>query len=78
MKIVDDILSMVDSGSAVALVGLDIPAAFDTVSHRKLLDRLEHDFSIEGVALEWINSLIEANILRACWNELIDRRSDVF
>ena len=58
MKIVDDILSIDDSGSAVALVGLDISAAFDTVSHRKLFARLEYDFSIEGVALEWINSYL--------------------
>ena len=55
VKIVDDILSIVDSGSAVALVGLDISTAFDTVSHCKLLARLEHDFSIEGVVLKWIN-----------------------
>ena len=33
VKIVDDILTLVDSWSAVALVGLDISAAFDTVSH---------------------------------------------
>ena len=58
MKIVDDILSIVYSGSAVALVGLDISAAFDTVSNHKLLARLEHDFSIEGVALAWINSYL--------------------
>ena len=58
VKIVDVILSIVDSGSPVALVGLDISAAFDTVSHRKLLARLEHDFSIEGVAREWINSYL--------------------
>ena len=58
VKIVDDILSIVDSGSAVALVSLDISATFDTISHRKLLAKLEHDFSIEGVALEWINSYL--------------------
>ena len=40
VKTVDDILSIVDSSLAVALVGLDIAAAFDTVSHRKLLPRL--------------------------------------
>ena len=58
VKIVDDILFIVDSGSAVALVGLDISAPIDTVSQRKLLARLEHDFSIERVALEWINSYL--------------------
>ena len=51
VKIVDDILTLVDSGSAVALVGLDISAAFGIVGHSKLLSRLEHDFSIEGAAL---------------------------
>ena len=56
VKIVDDILTLVDSRSAVALVGLDISAAFDTVSHSKLLSRLEHDFGIEGAALLWIDS----------------------
>ena len=35
VKIVDDILSIVDSGSAVAMVDLDILTAFDTASHRK-------------------------------------------
>ena len=44
--------------SAVALVSLDISAVFDTVSHRKLLARLKHDFSIDRVALEWINSYL--------------------
>ena len=58
VKIVDNILSIVDSGSTVALVGLDISAAFNTVSSRKLLAMLEHDFSIEGVALERINSCL--------------------
>ena len=58
MKIVDNILSIVDSGSAVALFRLDISAAFDTVSRRKLLARLEHDFSIDVVALESINSYL--------------------
>jgi len=43
VKIVDDILGAIDSGSVVALVGLDISAAFDTVSHHTLLNRLEHD-----------------------------------
>ena len=51
VKIVDDILSIFDSSSAVALVGLDILAAFHAVSHCKLFARLEHDFSVEGVAL---------------------------
>ena len=45
VKIVDDILSIVESVLAIALARLDISAALDTVSHRKLLARLEYDFS---------------------------------
>ena len=36
IKIVDDILTSVDSGSVVRLVDLDISAAFDTVAHQPL------------------------------------------
>ena len=58
VKIVDDIATLVDSETAVALVGLDISSAFDTVSYSKLLSRLEHDFGIEGAALLWIDAYL--------------------
>ena len=57
VKIIDDILTLVDSGSAVEL-GLDISVAFVTVSHSNLLSRLEHDCGIEGAALLWIDSYL--------------------
>ena len=55
VKIVDDILGAIDSGSVVALVGLDISAAFDTVNHLTLLNRLEHEFGITAAPLNWID-----------------------
>ena len=59
VKIVDDILGAIDSGSVVALVGLDISAAFDTVNHHHtLLNRLEHEFGINVVSLNWIDSYL--------------------
>jgi hypothetical protein len=33
VKTIDDIMGDIDCGSVVALVSLDISAAFDTVSH---------------------------------------------
>jgi len=37
---------------------LDISAAFDTISHGTLLKRLEIEFSIEGIALSWLQSYL--------------------
>ena len=48
----------IDSGKCVFLVLLDLSAAFDTVSHDILLDRLSTDSGISGSALSWISSYL--------------------
>jgi len=58
VKVVDDLLTAIDAGSVVALVGLDISAAFDTVSHSVLLRRLDIEFGITGAPLQWIASYL--------------------
>jgi len=37
-------------------VGLDISAAFDTINHDVLFDRLWSQFGINGAALSWLRS----------------------
>ena len=55
-KIFNDILEHIDKCSVIALVSLDISAAFDMVKHNLLLDRLDEKFGIIGCSeeLDWI------------------------
>jgi len=59
IKIVNDVISSIDKGTVVGLVGLDISAAFDTVNHELLLNRLASDFGIDGTCLNWIGSYLQ-------------------
>ena len=54
----NDILRDIDRGHCVFLVLLDLSAAFDTVSHNILLDRLNSVLGIADDALKWINSYL--------------------
>ena len=40
----------------MCLILPDLSAAFDTVSHPLLLNRLQHHFSIQGTILKWIEN----------------------
>ena len=41
-------------GAAVGLVLQDLSAAFDTIDHSILFDRLQHWYGIDGAVLEWV------------------------
>ena len=58
LKVLNDIYSAVDQHHAVALILLDLSAAFDTVDHETLLLRLSHRFGIHGKCLAWFKSYL--------------------
>ena len=45
-----------DQGSRVALLLLDMGAAFDTLDHTTLLNRFNKEFGIRGKSLNWFES----------------------
>ena len=57
IKITNDLLRAADSGLLTILILLDLSAAFDTISHPLLLDRLA-GIGITGAALSWFTSYL--------------------
>ena len=56
IRVQNDILCAIDSHCSVILVLLDLSAAFDTVNHSILLERLATRYGIGGIVLEWFRS----------------------
>uniref|UniRef100_A0A8P4K2R3 Reverse transcriptase domain-containing protein n=1 Tax=Dicentrarchus labrax TaxID=13489 RepID=A0A8P4K2R3_DICLA len=58
VKVNNDLLTASDNGLVSVLVLLDLSAAFDTIDHDILLQRLEHQIGIKGTALSWFKSYL--------------------
>ena len=64
VRMSDDVLREIHSDNIVIVVLLDLSAAFDTIDHGILLDKLLTDFGICGKALEWFTSYLKDRSFR--------------
>ena len=58
LHILDEVYVGCDNKKASILTSLDLSAAFGTIDHRILLERLSRDFGIERLALKWLDSYL--------------------
>ena len=51
LHVLNDIYGDIDNGRRTLLVALDMSAAFDTIEHSVLLERLRNSFGVSGIAI---------------------------
>ena len=59
LKVQNDILCEIDNQKCVVLLLLDMSAAFGTVDHELLLERMSKRYGVKGNVLKWFQSCIQ-------------------
>ncbi len=77
IRATNDLLLSSDHGCISLLVLLDLSAAFDTIDHNILLNRIENSVGISGSALAWFKSYLSDRHQFVAVNEEVSYRSQV-
>ena len=73
VKVINDLRESADKNMVSVLLLLDLTAAFDTIDHTILIQRLEHWVGLSGTALSWFHSYLTS---RKYFVNLADFESD--
>ena len=71
LQVKNNILQSLDDNKVVLLVLLDLSAAFDTIDHGILIDRLKTRFGINGTALQWFKTYLKDRSTRVMINNVM-------
>ena len=67
----DDLLMAVDWGQMSVLCLLNLLAAFDTSDRDLLLQRLERQFGLHGMALQWVHSYLSGRTFHVVYGDVL-------
>jgi len=62
LKVLSDILLALDTGNLAMLTLLDLSAAFDSVDHYTLLQRLQTSYGLGGQVMNWFASYLHGGV----------------
>lgn len=68
LRLVNDLLDAMEKQEVTALIAIDLSAAFDTVDHGILLDVLNKQYGVCGIALDWVDSYLRPRSCRVSVN----------
>ena len=71
IKICNDTLSLLDSSTNVVIALLDFTAAFDTLHHELLINKLQYKYGLSSNVLKWFKSYLKDRVLRVKIGEFI-------
>ena len=71
--VLSDVLTAADTRQVTLLGVLDMSAAFDCVKHSILLQRLERNFEISGLALQWLTSFLTDRTQQVTYNGMLSK-----
>ena len=77
LKVTNDILMNMDCQQVTLLVMLDLSAAFDTVDHEILLNRLNSRVGVKGQALKWFASYLTNRSLRVSFGQALSEKFEL-
>jgi len=66
LKVLSDILWALDTGNIAMLTLLDLSAAFDSVDHNTLLQRLRKSYGLGGKVIDWFTSYLSNRKQQVC------------